>query len=197
MKKAIAVLITPIFAMMILAEPLWALTTWSNPGTNPTTIPAGKAVYLFKGLSEIQKLKITCAIATTPSHSIFILPGEQFNEMTEENNGVKAFVCVGGIDTLYGQCWTVDNIEIIQFVACNNLAWRPICPTPPTPKIIPIAPKLASAPFPDTATDVFKNVPWPLWIVTLPAAGLYALGKFIFGSSSDSIPPPGSTTPAS
>lgn len=196
MKSFISVLTIAVFAMMVLAEPIWAITTWSNPGVNPTTIPPGKAVGLFKGLSEVQKLKIACAVATTPSHSIFLLPGDQLTEMTEGNNGVKSFVSVGGIDTLWGQCWVMDGIEVIQFVACNNLAWRQYCP--PTLPLLPCptpteAVGSVTAPaFPSTATDVFQKIPWPLWIVALPAAGLYALGKFIFGSDDQPTNIPGS-----
>ncbi|MEK7138210.1 MAG: hypothetical protein AAB787_01745 [Patescibacteria group bacterium] len=178
MKKCIAVLTIAIFALMIMAEPLWALTTWSNPGANPTTIPSGKAVMLFKGLSEIQKLKVAYAIATTESHPTSLLPGEQFTEMTEGNSGIKSFVCVGGIDTLRGQCWVVDNIEVVQFVACNNLAWRQYCPPPPppSPKELPIAP----TPPHQQALDRIGKIPAYAMPFVAVLGGPIILGAWLF-----------------
>ena len=195
MKSFIAVLTIVVFAMMVLVEPIWALTTWSNPGVNPTTIAPGKAVGLFKGLSEIQKLKIATVIATTPSSPIFVLPGEQFSEMTEGNNRVKAFIFVGGIDTLRGQCWVVDNIEVIQFVACNNLAWRPNCPPPPppSPKEIPISP----APLRQQALDRIGKIPVYAMPFVAVLGGPIILGAWLFENIFSTQPPPGSTTPAS
>ncbi len=187
MRKAITLLIIAVFAMMILSEPIWAITTWSNPGAHPTTIPPGKAVALFKGLSEVQKLKIACAIATTPSHSIAVLPGEQFSEMTEGNKQVRSFICVGGIDTLRGQCWVVDNIEVIQFAACNNLAWRPACPSPP--------PSPCPKPMPPTTSplDRITEIPWYVMPFVAVLGGPIILGAWMYGNIFSNSTPPGSS----